>query len=202
MKNLTRFIYLVAIFSFISCGHRCVEANYYFSMTESFSPEKDSIPIGDTLWVTSSHSTTFLDSLSQKNIDFSNSQVGSPFEILNFPDASQNVIGGVNDFGYYIISGSETGNDNIPTQNKGFYYEEESNQYILKVGIIAKQKGIYGISLGDDISVIRNNNGCEKAFIEIDNTNANNHLYYDENFFQGQPINNYTKTHAYFFKVY
>ena len=190
------------LISFAGCGHRCVEAQYYFSMEDTFLPEKDSISIGDTLWVTSSHSTTFRDSISKTNIDFSNSQLGTPFEVLKFPETSPNVIGAVNDFDYIIKVGSLTGNDNIPNQNKGFSYKEINDQYTLSVGIVAKQKGIYGISLGDDISVTRKNKGCEKAFIQIINVNSNNHLYYYQNFRLGYQISEYERSHIYCFKVY
>jgi hypothetical protein len=188
--------------SSMSCGHPCVEAKYYFSMTEAFSPEKDSITVGDTLWITSSHSTIFLDSITRTNIDFSNSHLGSPFEILNFPDTSQNVIGAVNDFEYLINYGALTDNDSLPNQNKSFSYEEINSEYRLKVGIIAKKKGIYAISVGDDISVAKKNKGCEKAFIQIINDNSNSHLYYYQNFRPTYQISNYEKTHLYCFKVY
>lgn len=192
---------ITIILSSIGCGKNCKEAKYSFSMQELFSPEKDSIAVGDTLWINSSHSTTFQDLSSNANIDFSNSQIGGNIRILNFPDTSQTVVGAIYDFNIIKIYGNEVGNDNIPTENKGFFYEEINNTYILKLGFIAKRKGIYGISLGDDISVIRKNNGCEKAFIEIDNTNPNSHLYYYINFFHGQPINTYTTKHVYCFKV-
>jgi hypothetical protein len=186
----------------MSCGHHCVEAKYYFSMTESFSPEKDSISLGDTLWVASSHPTTFLDSVTKAEIDFSNSQLGTPFEVLKFPDTAGNVIGAVNDFDFITKAGSLAGNDNIPTQNKGFIYEEIDNHYILEIGIVAKQKGVYGISLGDDISVTRKNKGCEKANIKIENANSDNHLYYYQNFRPDYVISDYERTHIYCFKVY
>lgn len=187
--------------SSIGCGKNCKDARYSFSMHESFSPEKDSISIGDTLWINSSHSTTFQDLQSYANVDFSNSQIGSNIRILRFPDTSQNVIGGIYNFDIIKIYGNEVGNDNIPSENKGYYYEEVDTGYLLKLGFIAKEKGVYGISLGNSIGIVQKKGGCEKATIEIDNSNLNTHLYYYENFFPGDTTSIYTKTHVYFFKV-
>lgn len=192
---------ITVILSSIGCGKNCKDAKYSFSMQESFSPEEDSISIGDTLWLTSYHSSTFKDSLSKKDVNFSNSQIGASIEIINFPDTSQSVTGGVYDFQIIKIYGNEIGNDNIPSQNKGYYYQEIDTNYLLKLGFIAKQKGVYGISLGNSIGVIQRKGSCEKATIEIDNSNTDTHLYYYENFFPGEPVSNYTKTHVYFFKV-
>ena len=202
LKNIILFLSIFIFLTSLGCGKNCKEAKYSFLMQETFSPEKDSIAVGDTLWVNSSHSTSFTDLNSQEEVDFSNSQIGSNIRILNFPDTSQTVIGAVNDFDIIKIYGNETGNDNIPTENKGFYYQEINGNYIFKLGFIAKKKGVYGISLGNDFGIVQRKGGCEKATIEIDNANTNTHLYYYENFFPGDPVSQYTIRHAYFFKVY
>jgi hypothetical protein len=201
LKNLIFSTFVFIVLSSLGCGKNCKEAKYFFLMQESFSPEKDSIAVGDTIWVNSSHSTTFQDMYSHATVDFSNSQIGSNIRILNFPDTSQTVIGAVYDFDIIKIYGNEVDSNNIPTENKGFYYEEINGNYLLKLGFIAKKKGIYGISLGNSIGVIQRKGGCEKATIEIDNTNANTHLYYYENFFPDGNTSVYTEEHVYFFKV-
>ena len=201
LKNLIFSSCIAIVLCSIGCGKNCKDAKYSFLMQESFSPEQDSIAVEDTIWVNSSHSTTFQDLTSNTEIDFSNSQIGSVVRILNFPDTSQTAIGAVYDFDIIKIYGNEIGNDNIPNENKGFFYEEINGNYILKLGFIAKKKGVYGISLGNSIGIVERKGGCEKATIEIDNTNSNTHLYYYENFFPGDTTSVYTKTHVYFFKV-
>jgi hypothetical protein len=191
----------VCLMSFSGCGKNCKDASYQFKMDESFHPEKDSINIGDTLWLYSSHSTTFTDITGNSQVDFSNSQIGANIEIVNFPDTSQEAVGAVNNFDIVKINGNEVGNDNIPTQNKSFYFEEINSYYVLKLGFIAKQKGIYAISLGNSIGIVQKKGTCEKAGIEIDNNNLNNHLYYYQNFRPGYQISDYEKTHIYCFKV-
>ena len=201
LKNLIFSSCIAIVLSSIGCGKNCKDAKYSFLMQEYFSPEQDSIVVGDTIWVNSSHSTTFEDLNSQATIDFSNSQIGTNIRILNFPNTSQTVIGAIYDFDIIKIYGNEVGNDNIPTENKGFYYDEINGNYILKLGFIAKKKGVYGISLGNSIGVVQRKGGCAKATIEIDNTNANTHLFYYEKFFPGDSTSAYTKMHVYFFKV-
>jgi hypothetical protein len=202
LKNLIFSSCIAIVLTSIGCGKNCKDAKYSFLMQESFSPEKDSIALGDTIWVNSSHSTTFEDLNSQATVDFSNSQIGSNIRILNFTDTSQTVMGAVYDFDIIKIYGNEVGNDNIPTENRGFYYQEINGNYILKLGFIAKKKGVYGISLGNSIGIVQKKGSCEKANVEIDNTNANTHFYYYENFFPNDSTSAYTKKHVYFFKVY
>lgn len=200
---ITIFSLLAMIICFSACSPKsCVDASYHFTMNENFLPEKDSIRVGDTLWMNSSHSTTFIDLSSNKSVDFSNSLLGSNIRILQFPEASTNVSGAVNNFIIVKIFGREIGNDNIPAENKGFYFEEINSNYTLKLGFVAKQKGIYVISVGNSLGVVQNNQGCSKADVEINNNNNNNHLYFYQNFFPGSTISDYTRTHVYCFKVY
>lgn len=201
-KNMVWGLFLTIILSSFGCGKNCKDAKYSFSMEEFFSPKKDSISVGDTLWVTSSHSTTFQDLINNQHIDFSNSQIGTNIRILSFSDTSKTVTGSVNDFGIIIIYGNEVSNDNIPSENKGFIYEEINGSYMLKLGFIGSKKGIYSISLGNSIGIVQRKRGCEKASIEIENANVNKHLYYYQDFRPGYQISEYERTHMYCFKVY
>ena len=203
MKYLiAAFIVIIAVCIATSCGKRCVDAQYNFNMQEVFYPEKDSILVGETLFMESVHSTIFNDTLINKSIDFSGSNIGSSLRLLRFPDNSSTVVGGMNDFEIHILEGNAPGNDNIPTENKGVFFTERNGNYRLKISLIAKQKGIYAISLGDAIGIVEKRNSCEKANISIKNVNLNKNLYYYQNFFNGLPINDYSKTHVYCFKVY
>ncbi|HEY2721434.1 MAG TPA: hypothetical protein VGI82_06905 [Chitinophagaceae bacterium] len=202
MKILTSLLAIVFFVTALGCGKPCVEAQYQFSMQESFSPDRDSILVGDTIFMLSSHSTSFRDNSINDLIDFSGSQIGANLRVLSMPTNTNVVIGAMNDFAFLIYQGKTTGNDNLPSENKGLLLEENSSNYELNIGLIAKQKGTYLVSLGNSGGIIKKNHGCEKADIEIDNSNVNNHLYFYENFFSGLPLSDYTKTHIYCFKVY
>ena len=202
MKFLLIACIIAEFISITGCFKNCKEVKYQFKMEESFFPEKDSINIGDTLWINSSHSTRFTDLLSNAQIDFSNSNLSTNVRILNLPDTSQEVIGGIYDFDIIKSNGNEIGNDYIPSENKNFYFEEKNNIYLLSLGVIPKKKGIYCISVSNSIGIIQRKSGCEKADIEINNANVNRHLYFYQNFFHGLPPDEYSKTHAYCFKVY
>jgi hypothetical protein len=173
-------------------------------MTEVFSPETDSIKLGDTLYLESSHSTSFTD-LSNgngKQVNFEGSFFGTNIRILEFPDTSTEVIGAVSNFGLVIVNGSETGNDNIPVANKGVYYQELNSEFVIKIKFIALKKGIYTISIADSKAVTDGKNGCIKADFEIKNNNVDNHIYYYQNWRPGYQISEYEQTHIYCFKVY
>lgn len=192
---------LFNIITISSCTKNCKEVKYNFSMQQIFSPEKDSISVGDTLWLISSHSTTFKDTITNKEVDFSNAQLGTNIRMLSFLDSSRSYIGVVKNFRVIRVFGSEVGNDNLPEYNKGVRYEEREGKYLLKFGFITNKKGTYLFSVGNSISVKRINHGCEKADIQITNGNTNNHLYVFHNWWPGYQIPNYERTHSYFFIV-
>lgn len=201
MKYLITLLVIIVLLSETGCGKGCVEAQYNFTMQEIFYPGKDSILVGDTLFMESSHSTTFNDTLTNKLIDFSSSDIGGSIGLFRLPDSSTTVVGGMNDFSILILKGTAVGKDYIPSENKQFLFVESNNKYVLKLGLVAKEKGTYAVSLGNSIGIIKKRGGCEKANILITNGNVSNHLYFYINFFRGLPISEYTKTHVYCFKV-
>ena len=201
MKYLIISFIIVLLLS-ARCGKPCKEAQYQFFMQEIFYPEKDSMLVGDTLFLSSSHSTTFKDTLSNSLINFNDANLGTNLRILRFPDNSTTVVGGINDFNIITLHGMPSGNDNIPEENKGFYFEEKDNNYLLNLAFVPKQKGIYAISLGNSLGTIQRGQSCVKADIEIANANINNHLYFYQNWRPGYVISNYEKTHMYCLKVY
>ena len=118
MNSLYKVIPFIAIFLFCrasSCKN-CVEATYQFKMEESFSPEKDSIKIGDTIWLSATHTSIFIDATNNQEINFSNSSLGANVRILQLPDNSSDVSGAINDFSIIKTFGIEGGNDNIPSE--------------------------------------------------------------------------------------
>lgn len=141
------------------------------------------------------------DTLINKSIDFSGSDIGGSLRLLRLPDTSSIVVGAINNFEILIFKWKTSGNDNIPSENKGFYFLEANNQYVFKLGFIAKQKGRYLVSLGNSMGIIKKRGGCEKANILITNANSNNHLYIYENWLNSNAISEYEKTHLYCFKV-
>ncbi len=198
------FAFGYVLLQFLGCGKTCEQVSYNFSMAEQFFPEVDSIKIGDTLWVIAQHSVIFKDANSGNDISYSGSKLGLNIVASNLTD-SANVasgnIGAFNSFNTVIVYGSAVGNDNLPDQNKGVNFEERNDSFLLKVAFIPKQKGVYGISLGNGAAV-RKNHGCELAAFEIDNSNQNNHLYYYQNSRPGYVMSDYERTHLYCFKVY
>lgn len=202
MKYLIVAITLITIVCIATgCGRSCLEAQYSFNIQQTFYPEKDSISIGDTLFLESSHSTTLNDSTLNSLVDFSGSDMGGNLELLRLPDTSSIATGGMDNFNIVFLTGKPSGNDNIPSQNKGCYFTESNNNYELKIRFVAKQKGIYLVSLGNAMGILKKKGGCEKANFLITNANSNNHLYFYANWLHSNAISKYEKTHLYCFKV-
>lgn len=195
---------IIIILLFVICKasscKNCVEATYQFNIQGLFSPEKDSIQVGDTLWVISSHPTTFSDGT--KDIEFSGANVGTNFRIFKFGESYPDLSGAVNDFLFVKGNGREANDDNNPAENKGFYFDEINSIYILKIGFIAQKKGVYTIGLNDALGISQQGLGCVKAAITILNANSDSHLHFYQSWRPGYAMSDYERTHLYCFKVY
>lgn len=197
--------FLSALIIFIqSCKRPCVESSYQFKMTEIFTPQSDSMKVGDTLYLQSNHSIYFTDDFqpNAEPVNFGGSFLGANIRMLEFPDSATDVVGAVPSFRILITNGSEIGNDNLPSENKGFYYQELNSQFVLKVSFVALKKGIYAISVIDTKAITDGKNSCIKAGFEIKNVNSDNHIYYYQSWRPNYIISEYERTHMYCFKVY
>lgn len=201
MKIFSKSIIFMLIVANFSCGKTCREASYSFAMSEIFYPEMDSIAVGDTIWVTSSHSTIFKDSITGTNVDYSGSSIGLTLRLLNLTNATQ-LIGGFPNFATVIINGSAVGGDNLPAENKAVYYQQSNNFNLLKVLFVAKEKGLFGISLGNSGAIRRKGHDCESATIEVANSNNDTHYKYYEMLFPNGKISDYEKKHVYYVLVH
>ena len=194
--------YIVVLLT--GCGKTCLEATYSFTVREHFYPEQDSIKVDDTLWVVSSHSTIFKDSVSGMQADYKGSAFGLNIGLLNYTDSAtirSGSPGAFDAFTTLLVNGTATGNDNLPNENKGINFEQTQDSFVLKVAFVPKKKGVYGISLGN-AGATRLNHGCELAAAMVINTNFDNHLYYYQRLVPNSNINSYEQTHLYLFEVY
>ncbi len=78
-------------------------------------------------------------------------------------------------------------------------YAQNNSSYELKIGLIARQVGVYILGIGFPVG-IRKGHGCEKAGFTGSVTNYNKHLYYWEKNF-GTPLEKSSSYNAYMFKV-
>lgn len=109
------------------------------------------------------------------------------------------------DFDYISLNGRIYNDRSIPSPDRvqQLTYQESNNEYVLKIGLIPKQKGKYILGLGDGLSNGRKkSNACDKASFSTTINNTNQHFYIIESWKPGIIINNFGKSHGYAFDVY
>lgn len=176
----------------------CGEESRSFQINAKIYPDKDSIQIGDTMWLEVDAPTTLKDGFSGTMIDYSGAaNLGT---LIGFGECS--IIGisknAANFFDYYLVAGRKIDNRN-PEQIRAYLFDEKNNHYVFKLGVITKQKGIYGVAFGNAANVYRNSDKCTKAGFTINLENPNHHYYLNPNFQSGAlPAGG----ENYYFKVY
>lgn len=200
MKNCLRILLCLVLFE--SCHKPCTLPNYLFLANTIFSPEKDSIKVNDTLWLSCIINKNLNDINTQKTVDFSSAEnMGTDLlisDILKFSSER----GAVDSFDYIKRHGNIYTDPSLnPKGAKQLSFEENSTSYLLDVGLIARKAGSYILTVPDNSYVYRK--GMPKCgtgnFLFI-NTNSKKHLYLFENI-RGQ-LSEYDSAHSYCFKVY
>lgn len=202
----TTLLGVVLILCLTSCpGPRvCPDATYRFVVTATFTPERDSIRMGDTLYLSSSFSTKLLDVNSGREVDYSNAtKVGSILFVQEIPQDKLPIKDAAGIFKYVNKKGIIYSDATVPNveRAKQLTYQQSLNNYELLVGVVAQKKGVFCITIGDGFSVGRPSNGCDKASFDIRLTNTNQHLSYLATYL-GTPVSPYSAQRGYCFKVY
>jgi hypothetical protein len=188
------------------CPKPCIEANYLFTVNSQISPDVDSVKIHDTIFLISSFPTELTDQTTGTIIDYSgSSDIGSTLGIVKLISGIYPGVDAVDEFEYVNKIGMIYNDNSIASPNKiqQLKYQEVDGFYNLKIGIIAKQKGLYYFGIGNGLSNGRNHsNKCEKASFNIILANTNQHINYFSSWSSGSTLSDYEKPRAYFFKVY
>lgn len=189
---------------YASCQKNCIDENYAFSINNKFYPDKDTIAVGDTIWMEINTPTTNIDLIRQQPVDFSGAvNLGTAISFLKLLPGSiemSNVIESANDFGLVLVEGKQVAN---PFVNKvrEYLFNERDGYYRLKIGILPKTSGDFSIYASNSSGTYRKNNKCTKAGFEITISNSDQHLYIYQNTRPGYEISGYEMTHIYCFHV-
>lgn len=199
MKKI--FILLAGVITITSsCGKLCLtDTAFNFQISVKAYPDRDSIRIGDTIWLEINAPTSLQDISSKKIVDYSGTEnLGSAigFERITIG----NPIVSANSFNYILITGIQVSNPNT-TQIREFLFVQSNYSFAFKLGIIPKEKGVFGIGFSNAANVYRNSNKCTKALFQINFESTRQHYYLN-------PYINTTNTDttkasgSYYFKVY
>ena len=203
-------IYTIAILlliamatTFSTCkkgGLGCANTVYNFQIGETITPDKDSIHIGDTLFLKVLTSSTLNDLHSGQLIDYSNtSNLGNVATILKFTNSQ--TPGAINDFNLTILEGAKVGSID-PASEQEFSFAESYGNYYFLLSIVPKDTGRYVITIGDAANVYRKNDKCTKANFSIDFAQTSQHFYLLNEWRPDLTLDDNGKRHVYYFKVY
>lgn len=208
LKKISEILYAlgcIIIFGY-SCKKPCLQngVSHSFAITVNMNPGTDSIKIGDTIYLNSITSTTLIDVNTGQSINYNGADnLGTTLSFSELIPGVDTGKGAVADFQYFSINGKIYNDPAIPnpTSFQQLKYQESNSSYILKVGIIAQKKGVYGVGIGDGLNVTRKGS-CDKAGFLISYANTNQHFYLHDQIYPSQPLDNYGRLHEFYFKVY
>lgn len=204
-------IYTVAILlitamtsTFSTCkkgGLGCANTVYTFQIGERIAPDKDSINIGDTIFLKVSASTSQPDLQTGSTINYRNaSNLGNVITFLKFLPSNQSA-GAVNNFNLSIMKGSHVNSIDPLSQLEVLFYEA-NGYYSFDLAIVPKDTGRYVITIGDAANVYRTNDKCTKASFVINFENTNQHFYLLNLWRPDLILDDQGKKKVYYFKVY
>lgn len=172
-------IALTSIFSTCKKGG-CANTVYNFEIGIKAYPDLDTIHVADTLWFEINSSTTFTDLASNNNVDYSGSKnLGSAMGFGQF-FGKDSVKDAANSFEYILVKGQNVNNPFV-LKIREYLFVEQNNSYLFKLGVIPKEKGIFGIGFSNAANVFRSNDQCTKASFNIFFQNTRQHYFLNPN---------------------
>ena len=182
-KTFTLAILLITAMAtiFSTCkkgGLGCVESSIFFNVDAKVYPDKDSVNIGDTIFVEVNIPTTLRDQ-NNNEVDYSKaSNLGTSMGFVKVVSDSPIVLNNaVPDFAFYLISGKEIQSPNLQLY-KDYFFQQEGGRYLFRLAIIPKSSGTFSFNLENAGGVIRNGNPCPKASFNFLLKNTTNQHYY------------------------
>ena len=177
--SVTVIIFFTTVFS--TCKKSiigCTESTYSFNVDAKVYPDKDSISIGDTIWVEINSPTTLTDQFNTP-IDYSNANnLGTVMGFVKVINISPiQLEDAVNDFKFTLISGNEIPSVN-PQLLKEYNFQESGGRYIFKLAIIPKGSGTFSFNLENAANVMRKGSSCPKAAFNFLLKNTTDQHYY------------------------
>jgi len=200
----------ISIISFLvvlsGCHKRCLPRQFQLSCgTVNINPDKDSIQVGDTLWVYCSIPANLKYNLGNNSLDSGSynisgaTNLGTDFH-LTTPTGIGMQNGAIDSFSFISIKGIIQSNPLDINASKTIYYVTDSNKYNVSFGMVAQKKGVYILVVLDVYQAMIK---CDKLSVTILMNDADNHLHYLKDiYYGGGTIDPLDLTHSYCFKVY
>ena len=172
---------IVTIFN--SCGKNCANTTYSFELPVKAFPDRDTVKVGDTLWLEINESVEFTNT-DGKRINYSGAEnLGSAIGFSLWDNVLKKWNNAADSFSYSLISGVTVNNTKLIRE---YTFSEQNGRYIFKLGVIPKAKGLNSLLFSNSNNTFRKNDKCTKANFTINFRNTNQH-YYLSPFYTGQP---------------
>ena len=202
-KNQSRlFFSLIALVSiYTQCNKRldCANTVYSFEMGIKAYPDRDSISVGDTIWLEINEPATLKDALSGKMIDYSDAaNLGTAISFAKLIAVSQTDDQVASQFKFVLLQGNEIARPDT-SKYREFNFSELNDFYKFKLAIIPKEPGVFKMFVSSASNVYRKNDKCTKAGFTINFKETNQHFYFNEVSFPGIILSG--KNGVYLFKV-
>ena len=183
MKNtIPVFALLILGMILAGCPKPCIEANYSFAATIQISSDDSIIHRGDTLWLNSLFPTSLNNLSTGELIDYSNAtDIESTLSIAKLVNGNIIPQGSVYNFNYVSEIGQIYNATDIPSPQtvQQLRFQQVGSNYQLKIGIIAKDTGVFALGIGNGLSNSRNHsNKCEKASFQFTIFETSQHIKY------------------------
>lgn len=192
------FFSCIAIFGFQCKKNIDCRGNVYnFEIGIEARPDKDSINIGDTIWLTIDEPTTLKDVQTGRIVEYSNAaNLGSAIGFHKLSATNQFTLGAAEQFNFKVVFGTEINNADA-TYLREYSFAQINNHYLFKLGVIPKQTGTFRLFFSNASSVYRKNDKCTKANFTLNFKQTDQHYYLSPTYQGGNLVGG-----DYYFKVY
>ncbi len=156
----------------------CADTKYSFQLSIKAYPDKDTINIGDTVWLEINESTSFQNGQSGQTVDYSGAEnLGSVLSFGNYDTTLRSWVNeNPNSFDLDLFSGygklvNQTAID------LEYLFSERENRYRFLLGVVPKKKGLFSLLFSNSGNTYRRSDKCTKANFIINFKNTNQHYY-------------------------
>ena len=134
----------------------CANTAYSFLLPVRAYPDKDSINIGDTIWLEINESTTFTNGQANQVVDYSGAvNLGTALSFGRY-DPNENSWPNEHPDNFKLVLpeglGRETGRTNIDVR---FLFSEKQNRYRFLLGVVPKRQGLFSLVFSDSNNTYR-----------------------------------------------
>jgi hypothetical protein len=185
----------------------CDNAHYAFSISNKIYPDKDSIHVGDSIWIEVDAPTHLVDQGTNAEVDYSGAQnLGTAIQFLKLGNGTvqiPNVQPAGASFKTDLLIGDSVPepNPNYAKEIKNIRFREVNGRYLMKVAFIAKDTGNFMIAPSNSANVYRQNGGCTLADFAIPITDTDQHFYIYQETRPGYEITGLERTNCYYVRV-